>query len=109
MEYADAFDDYTSEPEATPVTLESIIFELNSLTVYNLADMADCYVPDSLDSPGALLLKDTRDTFTANLTAEWLDRFHDGGSDMIAEIADQAPSVYAHARWQEFVDLGAYN
>lgn len=88
--------------------------ELREMSAYWLADsdLADCMSPDSKESPGALLLASVRDSvcdliednFTEHATIEDFDRFE----DEVFEIADQAPSIYTHQKWQEFVDLGAH-
>lgn len=77
---------------------------------FRLARMADCLDPDGRATPGAEFLYSV-----AHATAEAIeykgedfdpDTFNDDG--MIDQIADGAPSVYTHERWQQFVDLGAY-
>jgi hypothetical protein len=78
-------------------------------TAYQLATMADCFTPDSLESAGAVFLTGVRDA-----AVEAWPRVREAGGtedrgDVLSEIADDAPDVYDHTRWQEFVDLGAYH
>ena len=70
-----------------------------------LAHRADCYSPDSPDSPGAEYLGRVRDA-----VLELAER-HDNADDIMDEIheaVDGAISVGTHEQWQAFVDLGAY-
>ena len=69
---------------------------------YWLAKRADCLSPDSEDSPGALMLLSVRDHVVADWEAGAID------DDTVSMIADDAPDVYTHQKWLEFVDLGAY-
>lgn len=87
--------------ETTTTTLDSI----KSLSPYALARLVECGDPDSPESRGALFLTSVRDAVveyaeTDDYTHHWSDAIH--------EIADSAPDVYTHQRWQEFVDLCAY-
>jgi hypothetical protein len=75
---------------------------------YELASMADCASPDSLDSPGARFLLEVADA-CRELVTENPGSSADDLRDSVSEIADGAPDVYTYARWQEFVDLGAWN
>lgn len=72
-------------------------------TAFALARLAECYSPDSADSPGA--------RFLDSIEADYRDRRDEGSydeDDTPHEIADAAVPVYTHERWQTFVDLGAY-
>ena len=75
-------------------------------TAFRLAQMADVAGPDSSDSPGAKFLLSVQDAVNEarEYDTECTDR-----SDTIHEIADNAPDVYTHERWMQFVDLCAYN
>ncbi len=66
-------------------------------TVWQLARLADCADPDSLESPGAEWLK---------MVASSADDIED--PETIGEVADSCVPVYTHNRWQVFVDLAAY-
>lgn len=68
---------------------------------WSLAVAAECASPDTLESPGAAFLLSVQDA--VNDYDECPD------DDAIHEIADGAPDVYTHKRWQEFVDLAAYS
>lgn len=80
---------------------------------FQLATLADCYSPDTWDSPGArFLARIARDV------ADYVADDADGARDTIGEltdgdaaheIADGAVPIYTHDRWATFVDLGAYN
>ncbi len=100
--------------------------------VHGLASDADCMAPDNWDSnagvhlreegeasPGARLLISVRDDFVNSIeeTLSDADFGPDGDAltelehfegDSLHEIADGAPSVYTHERWQQFTDLGAW-
>lgn len=80
--------------------------DLKDLNAYQLASMAGCQYPDSLESPGAVLLL----SVAADVADRWpdlVDLREDDRRDVAAEIGDQ-PSIYTHRKWQEFVDLCAY-
>lgn len=72
------------------------------------SDLADCQFPDLSDSPGGLLLTHTRDAFLS-----WMqgnpEATRDDILDACGQIIDDMVSIYTHERWQQFVDLGAYN
>lgn len=73
--------------------------------------LADCGSPDSLDSAGMAFLTSVRDAVVEAIEAGTFDpdddsRDNDNGE--VHQIADNAPDVYTHARWKEFVDLAAY-
>lgn len=82
--------------------------EIRELTAYHLSNMADCASPDSLTSPGALMLESVRDSIVGNIEGGHitLDNLDDNGQ--LHEIADAAPSVYTHSKWSQFLDLCAY-
>ena len=70
-----------------------------------LSYLAECGAPDSIDSAGSLFLLHVRDSLLEHLG--YCDCVGDH-NDAITEIADGAPDVHTHKRWQEFVDLCAY-
>lgn len=78
--------------------------EIENMTVWELQDFAECGSPDTESSAGALFLLAVKSAFleTMKQTGGVIDR------DDIHEIADNAPDVYTHRRWLEFVDLCAY-
>lgn len=82
--------------------------EIKELNAYHLSGMADCASPDSLTSAGALMLESIRNSIVENIEGGYitLDNLNDSGQ--LHEIADNAPSVYTHPKWLQFVDLGAY-
>jgi hypothetical protein len=70
-------------------------------------DYADCFEPDTSDSPGAAFLESVRD----NIIEAWEEgrlTDEDSDGDTVHEIADGAPDVYTATRWAEFRDLGAW-
>lgn len=91
--------------------------EVKEWNAYHLADSdrADCMSPDRSDSPGAAMLLRVRDDVVElveswradNPDAPWAD-LDDALADDLAQVADDAPSIYTHDRWAQFVDLGAY-
>lgn len=88
-----------------------ILDEIDALSAYGLSNMADCGALDALDSVGASMLARVRDEVTSKIE-DGVFTFAEGHGDdyeVIHEIADNAPAVYTHARWQEFVDLCAYD
>ena len=79
-----------------------------SFTPYELARFAECTSPDSNESPGARFLESIQDDVNDRLTDgapigndEWI-------MDAVSEVADNAPDIYTHAMWLEFIDLCAY-
>lgn len=72
-------------------------------TIYRLANMAGCAGPDSQTSAGALFLQSIAESVISEI-----DSNGELSEDMATEIADNAPDVYTHKLWQEFVDLAAY-
>jgi hypothetical protein len=83
----------------------STVEEAKRLGGYELAKLADCCFPDTLDSPGALFLGSVRDQVIDAWDAGQLSR---DATDAIHEIADSAPDVYTYTRWLEFTDLGGW-
>lgn len=83
-------------------TAEEAAQRVAAMEVFELARLADCVSPDSATSPGASFLDGVRRA-VLDAVAYGQDR-----DDSIPEIADGAPSVYTHGRWQEFLDLAAY-
>lgn len=83
--------------------------EMRDASAYMLAEMASCESPDSHGSPGAKFLDSIRDEVIRAIEDRriTLDDFDDHGQSH--SIADDAPSIYTHERWRQFIDLGAYN
>lgn len=83
--------------------------EVKEENAYWLAGMAGCGTPDSQESAGARFLVSVRDSLVEAVEYGRIgpDATEDV-SDVAHEIADDAPSVYTHTRWTEFVDLAAY-
>jgi hypothetical protein len=83
--------------------------EINEYTANVLAVMAGCAAPDNSETAGAKFLASVRD----GAVEAWPRTEAGGGdedrSDVAHEIADDAPDMYTHTRWLEFVDLCAYN
>jgi hypothetical protein len=87
-------------------TTRDAVRELAALNAYQLANMADCGTPDTLESPGARMLMNVRDAVVEALKDETVDDIREG--DIAHELADRAPNIYTYQRWQEFVDLAAW-
>lgn len=88
---------------------------ITSLNVYDLASLAECGAPDEGRSRyrrswshGARFLDDVRDAVVSEIREGRITETGRDNGARIAEIADNAPDVYTHARWMEFVDLAAY-
>lgn len=79
-------------------------------SAYSLAKTADCAAPDNNESAGAILLYSVRDNLLEAFDYSMGDEPVEINEpeDTVTEIADAAPDVYTHQRWQEFVDLAAY-
>jgi hypothetical protein len=75
--------------------------QVKAYNAYELAQKADRLVPDR-DGPGARFLDSVRD--------QVLTSFHQNEmtDDALSEIADRVSDVYTYLRWQEFIDLGAW-
>jgi len=76
------------------------------------SDLADCLCPDADDSAGGKFLADVRDKVVKLIEDGVLDPesdHRDNYDGEISTIADNAPDVYTHTKWSEFVDLGAYH
>lgn len=88
-----------------PMTID----EMRDASAYILADMAQCESPDSHSSPGAKFLDSVRDEVVRAIEDGriTIDDFDDDGQ--LHGIADDAPSIWTHERWRQFVDLGAYH
>lgn len=69
---------------------------------YTLARLAEVQSPDSLESAGARFL-----ISIANAVDD-LDADDLTNEDQLTQIADDAPDIYTHTMWSEFVDLCAY-
>lgn len=80
--------------------------EIKELHAYQLARLAECGGPNTSGSPGAVFLEGVRDDLIERLGYETPDEIRDG--DTLHEIADGAPDCYTQVRWNEFVDLGAW-
>lgn len=85
------------------------IDEMKEASAFILSDMAQCESPDTNGSPGAKFLISVRDKVVRAIEDRriTLEDFDDHGQ--CHSIADDAPSIYTHERWRQFVDLGAFN
>lgn len=99
-----------------------------TLTTWQLARMAGVADPDRADdygftstvdrpqdytpSAGALFLRHVADAYdeAIDYSPELADGDDEDGerNDRFHELADDAPDVYNHQRWQEFTDLAAW-
>jgi hypothetical protein len=78
-------------------------------TAFRLANESDVQCPDSPESAGARFLDSIRDNVVEAWDYNDQDMSEDAVSDMVAEVADNAPDIYTHQMWSEFVDLCAYS
>lgn len=83
--------------------------KIEEMNAFHLADRAGSRTPDSADSAGAMLLTWVRDAVVEAVEAGRIgpEATEDLG-DVAHEIADDAPSIFTHSRWQQFADLAAY-
>jgi hypothetical protein len=90
---------------------------LRDLNAWQLSGRADCASPDSFESAGALFLTSVLDGVLELITwgaTRWVEAvesddvpsLNDDGE--VSQIADDAPDIYTHRMWAEFVDLSAY-
>lgn len=81
--------------------------EIRVLTAYQLSDRyaADCLTPDSLTSEGAEFLAGVRDAVLEQWDYGVLAK---NKEDVASEIANEAPDIHTYTKWQQFVDLGAW-
>ncbi|AXQ61124.1 OCR-like antirestriction protein [Streptomyces phage Hank144] len=80
-----------------------IIDEIKQYGPYSLSGKAEVSQPDTHNSPGALFLISIRDA-----VVEAFEEYGAVDERKHGEIADAAPSVMTHEKWQQFVDLCAY-
>lgn len=74
-------------------------------------DMADCGDPDSCESAGMDFLTSVRNATVEGIedgTFDPADGDRDNYDGEVHTIADNAPSIYTHTKWRQFVDLCAY-
>ena len=71
-------------------------------SVITLATLAGCGQPDSPDSPGAEFLIAVMDA-----VEDAIDNDEDD-EGTLNEIANDAPAVSTHAKWEQFIDLRGY-
>lgn len=87
----------------------TIVDEIRDMSVYELATMAGCGSPDSSSSPGGRFLDCVRDNIVQAIDEGRITLSDHNDRGQISEISDDAPSVYTHGRWEQFLDLGAYS
>lgn len=76
---------------------------MSAYTVYQLARLANCSIPDSL-SPGTDWLERV-----ASAVADFQNCGYDlTDDDVISELADSCIPLHADRLWPVFVDVGAY-
>jgi hypothetical protein len=78
--------------------------ELNKAAANTIiyAALAECGQPDTPDSPGAKFLNSVADAVA--------DAIENGEDDerILNEIANDAPAMSTHEKWEQFVDLRGY-
>lgn len=88
---------------------DDTLTDIKSRTVFALATDAECGSPDHDGSAGASFLRSVRDALVEAVEQGRLVSGQDDDTDVIHEIANDAPDVYTSVKWNEFVDLEAYN
>lgn len=81
---------------------------IKSRTVFGLANNAECGDPNHEGTAGASFLRSVRDSFVEAVEYGRLVSGQEDDTDVIHEIANDAPDVYTSVKWAEFVDLDAY-
>lgn len=92
----------------------SVISDIRDMSVYYLADLADCGSPDASASPGGkfldeireALLEDIEDENNGETVLERLQYVLESGRDR--EVIQGAVDYRTHQMWLSFVDLCAY-
>ena len=91
------------------------IRSISTLNPYELAGMAGCASPHegrsrrrAKWSPGAVMLVSIRDSVVEAIRGGYVTEDDRDDRGQLGEIADNAPSVYTHERWTQFLDLAAY-
>jgi hypothetical protein len=90
--------------------IEQWVTAVKALSANELSKLADCMSPDTGNSSGALMLYYVRDASVESVEYGdlHLDGYERGNERPFREIAAGAPDVYSYPKWQEFVDLGAW-
>lgn len=86
---------------------------VREMSVYLLADLADCAAPDGHHSPGAGFLDEIRTevltAFESDVDEHGLDGVReDRIQDAVSNVAGEAIDYRTHEMWLQFVDLAAY-
>lgn len=94
---------------------KSTLADVRALNRFQLARLADLTSdPDSPESAGTKFLARVRDAIVEGAHERLVDEQgcivdDDEATDFVHEIADEAPSIYTHEVWAQFVDLCAYH
>lgn len=83
-----------------------ILEDLQDLSAFQLASIAECGSPDSASSYGAEMLELVYMSVIEELRD--LESIGDWDTDRTFEIAEGCINVYTHKLWTAFVDLCAY-
>ena len=82
--------------------------ELSNKHAYALADMAGCSCDNDAAAEFLISIADTVIEQTDDIDAEDWQRVGVNGFDLLHEIADNSPSDYTHARWEQFIGTAAW-
>jgi hypothetical protein len=89
--------------------------KLTRFNAFQLAHMADCSRPDSVESEGASFLLSVQEALASRIpedfeTEEAFREAIESGdlSDLVHEVADGEVPIYTNQLWRTFVDLAAY-
>lgn len=86
--------------------LAAMLADIYNRSPYQLSGQADCATPDNADSLGAEMLLGVARSIVESV--RWDIEQLDDDSDAAHDAADNAPSVYTHPMWRQFVDLAAW-
>jgi hypothetical protein len=76
--------------------------------IYRLAEMADCSCDNDAAAEFLISIADTVIEQTDDIDAEDWQRVALDNGDILHEIADNSPSDYTHARWEQFIGTAAW-
>lgn len=82
--------------------------KLSNLHVFELSSHADCACDNESAAQFLRSIADTVIEQTDDIDAEDWQRVAINTGDILNEIADNSPSDYTHARWEQFIGTAAW-